>query len=134
MAASLLGVVLSVASAVAVPGASFVPLLWTLAAGLGAVPSTASLMRHRTEPRWAADFVAVFPALVIFASVLPLVRFLYMALGSLAWPVSTLVLGLGAAALLPLLASASRRVQRWVMAAAAPFVMAGAGPRLVMPT
>jgi len=134
MAASLLGAVLSVASAVAVPGASFVPLLWTLAAGLGALPSTVSLMRHRTAPRWAADFAALFPALVIFASVLPLVRFLYMALGSLAWPVSTLVLGLGAAALLPLLASASRRVQRWVMAAAALFVMSGAVLTLSLPT
>src|SRR5260370_39475143 len=118
MCASMLGAVVSVAGAVPVPGASLVPLLWTLAAGLGALPSTVSLMRHRTAPRWAADFAALFPALVIFASVLPLVRFLYMALGSLAWPVSTLVLGLGAAALLPLLASASRRGQRGVMAAA----------------
>src|SRR6266404_2767746 len=105
-----------------------------MAASLGALPSTVSLMRHRTAPRWAADFAALFPALVIFASVLPLVRFLYMALGSLAWPVSTLVLGLGAAALLPLLASASRRVQRWVMAAAALFVMSGAALTLSLPT
>jgi Peptidase family M28 len=134
MAATLLGAVLCVASAVAVPGASFVPLLWTIAAGLGALPSTVSLMRHRTGPRWAADFAALFPALVIFASVLPLVRFLYVALGSLAWPVSTLVLGLGAAALLPLLASASGRVRRWVMATAALFVMSGAVLTLSLPT
>jgi hypothetical protein len=134
MAATLLGAVLSVASAVAVPGGSFVPLLWTIAAGLGALPSTVSLMRRRTGPRWAADFAALFPALAIFASVLPLVRFLYMALGSMAWPVSTLVLGLGAAALLPLLASASRRVRRWVMATAALFVMSGAVLTLSLPT
>jgi hypothetical protein len=93
-----------------------------------------SLMRHRTGPRWAADFAALFPALAIFASVLPLVRFLYMALGSLAWPVSTLLLGLGAAALLPLLASASGRVRRWVMATAALFVVSGAVLTLSLPT
>jgi hypothetical protein len=57
-----------------------------------------------------------------------------MALGSLAWPVSTLVLGLGAAALLPLLASASGRVLRWVMAAAALFVISGAVLMLSLPT
>src|SRR5258708_15404480 len=134
MAATLLGAVLSVASALALPAASFVPLLWSIAAGLGALPSTVSLMRHRTGPRWAAEFAALFPALAIFASVLPLVRFLYMALGSLAWPVSTLLLGLGAAALLPLLASASGRVRRWVMATAALFVVSGAALTLSLPT
>ena len=134
MAATLLGAVLSVASAVIVPAASFVPLLWTIAAGLGALPTTVSLMRRRARPRWATDSAALFPALVIFASVLPLVRFLYMALGSLAWPVSTLVLGLGAATLLPLLAAASGRARRWVMATAALFVMSGTVLTLSLPT
>jgi hypothetical protein len=134
MAATLLGAALSVASAVVVPGASFVPLLWTIAAGLGALPSTMSLMRHRAGSRWATDFAALFPALVIFASVLPPVRFLYMALGSLAWPVSTLVLGLGATTLLPLLASAGGRARQRVMATAALFAMGGAVLTLSLPT
>jgi hypothetical protein len=134
MAATLLGAVLSVASAVVVPGASHVPLLWTVAAGLGALPSTMSLMRQRAGSRWAADFAALFPTLVIFASVLPLVRFLYTALGSLAWPVSTLVLGLGAANLLPLLASASGRARQWVTATAALCAVCGAVLTLSLPT
>jgi len=134
MAATLLGAVLSVASAVVVPGASHVPLLWTVAAGLGVLPSTMSLMRQRAGSRWAADFAALFPTLVIFACVLPLVRFLYVALGSLAWPVSTLVLGLGAANLLPLLASASGRARQWVTATAALCAMCGAVLTLSLPT
>jgi hypothetical protein len=133
VAASLLGAVLSVASALVVPGTSFVVLLWAIAAGLGALPSTVSLMRSGARP-WTADFAALFPTLVIFAAVLPLLGFLYTALGSLAWPISTLVLGLGAATLLPLLAAASRRAQRQVTATAALFAVGGALITLSLPT
>src|SRR6266404_3414184 len=134
VAATLLGAVLSVASAILVPGASFVPLLWTIAAGLGALPFTVSLMKHRAGSQWSTDFAALFPAFVVFACVFPLVRFLYTALGSLAWPVSTLVLGLGAANLLPLLASASGRFRRRLMATATLFAMSGAALTLSLPT
>jgi hypothetical protein len=134
MAATLLGVVLSVASAVVIPAASFVALPWTLAAGLGALPSAVSLMRPRAGSLWATDFAALFPALVIFAAILPLLRFLYMALGSLAWPASTLALGLGAVTLLPLLAAASGRARRRVMATAGLFAVAGAVLTLILPT
>jgi len=72
--------------------------------------------------------------LVIFAAVLPLLRFLYMALGSLAWPLSTGVLGLGTATLLPLLAAASGRVRRWMMATSALVAVAGVLTTLSMPT
>ncbi len=85
-AAALLGALLSVASAVIIPGASFVPLL------------------------------------------------LYPALGSLAWPVSTLLLGLGAATLLPLLAAAGDRARRQVIATAALFAVGGALFTLGLPT
>jgi hypothetical protein len=142
MAAALLGAVLSVASAAVIPGASFVLLLWTLAAELGALPPTVRLMRSRVRSRTddqavfpaLVTFAALLPALVIFAAVLPLLRFLYPALGSLAWPVSTLVLGLGAATLLPLLAAASGRARQRVMATAALFAAGGAVLTLSLPT
>src|SRR6202022_4307374 len=121
----LLGAVLAAASAVVIPGASFVLLLGAGAAGLGALPSTVSLLRSRPRSR-TADFAALLPALVTFAVVFPLLPFLYMARGSLAWPVSTLVLGLGATTLLPLLADAGGRARRQVMAGGAPFAGGGA--------
>jgi hypothetical protein len=52
----------------------------------------------------------------------------------LAWPVSTLVLGLGAATLLPLLAAASRRARRQVMATASLFAVGGLAVTLSLPT
>jgi hypothetical protein len=134
VAASLFGTMLTVASAVVIPGASFVLLLTAIAAGVGALPSTVSLARARVRPRWAADFAALLPVLVIFAAVFPLLLFLYMALGSLAWPLSTLVLCLAAATLLPLLAAASDRAQQRVIAAAALIAVGGALVTLGLPT
>ena len=71
---------------------------------------------------------------MIFGALFPLLGFLYTALGSLAWPVSTLVLGLGAATLLPLLAAASRRARRQVMATAVLFAVGGLAVTLSLPT
>lgn len=142
-AATLLGAVLSVGSAVVIPGASFVPLLGAAAAGLGALPSTLAMVRSRARSRSAevaalspalVSFAALLPALVTFAALFPLLRFLYPALGSKAWPVSTLVLGLGTATLLPLLAAASGRARRRVIAASALFAVAGALLTLGLPT
>jgi hypothetical protein len=133
VAANLLGAVLSVAGALVIPGASFVLLLWSIAAALGALPSTVGLMKSRAGLR-TGDFAALLPALVIFGAAFPLLGFLYTALGSLAWPVSTLVLGLCAATVLPLLAAASRRARRLVMATAALFAVGGALITLSLPT
>jgi hypothetical protein len=133
-AGSLIGAVLCVVSAVVIPGTSFVLLLPSMAAGLGALPSALCLMRSRTGSRLTQDFAAILPALVIFAAVFPLLGFLYMALGSPGWPVSTLVLGLGAATLLPLLAAASGRARRHVVATAALFAVGGALLTLCLPT
>jgi hypothetical protein len=133
VAGSLLGAVLSVVSALVIPGASFVLLLWAMAAGLGGLPATVSLMKSRAPSR-TADCAALVPALVIFGATFPLLGFLYTALGSLAWPVSTLLLGLGAATLLPLLAAASRRARRQVTATAAVFAAGGLAASLSLPT
>src|SRR5450631_3624347 len=140
VAASLLCALLGVAGAVTAPGASFVLLLTAIASGLGAIPQL-SLTRSRVDltqpavpPRWATDFAALLPCLVFFAAVFPLLRFLYVALGSPAWPLSTLVLCVGAATLLPLLAGASSRARQRTLATAALIAAAGALVTLSLPT
>jgi hypothetical protein len=126
MAAALQNAVLCVISAVIAPGASFLLLLTAAAAGMGALPATVSLRKSEAPPAWACDLAAILPALVLFGAVFPLLQFLYMALGSPAWPLSTLVLGIGTASLLPLLARASGKA-RWIVAAfAASTALAGA--------
>ena len=134
VAAALLDALLSVACALVMPGASFVFLLTAVAAGLGALPVAFSLARSRAAASWAAGFAALLPMLVIFAALFALLQFLYMALGSLAWPVSTLVLGLGAATLMPLLAGATRRARQRIINAAALLAGGGALLTLCLPT
>jgi Peptidase family M28 len=136
VAAALFGALLSVIGAVIMPGASFAPLLAAIAAGLGGLPFTASLVgtRARPRPRWTTGFAVLLPVAAIFAAVLPLLQFLYMALGSLAWPVSTLVLCLAASTLLPLLATASGRARQGVIATAAAIAVGGVAVTLFLPT
>jgi Peptidase family M28 len=134
VAAALLDALLSVACALVMPGASFVFLLTAVAAGLGALPVTFSLARSREAASWAAGFAAILPMLVIFAALFAQLQFLYMALGSLAWPVSTLVLGLGASNLMPLLAAATRRARQRIINAAALLAAGGALLTLCLPT
>jgi hypothetical protein len=134
VAAALLAAALSVISAVVMPGASFVPLLTAIAAGLGALPHTLSLAGSRARPLWSTGFAALLPVAAIFAAALPLLRFLYMALGSLAWPLSTLVLCLAASTLLPLLATASGRARQGVIATAGAIAVAGTAVTLFLPT
>ena len=125
LAAALLDAVLAVAGAAIMPGASFVFLLAAIAAGMGALP-TLSSARSGTGAAWASGFAAMLPALVMFAAIFPPLRFLYTALGSLAWPISTLMLGLGTASLLPLLAAATRRARLQVIGITA-LIAAGGG-------
>lgn len=134
IAAMLLGALLDVASACLVPGASFVLLVTAAAAAIAAVPLTLRLMKSRATPRWAIDVAALLPALMLFAAVFPQLRFLYTALGSLAWPVTTLMLCLGTAALLPLLAIAGNRTRRWVITASAVMTVGGVLITLCLPT
>ena len=134
VAAAVLDALLSVACALVMPGASFVFLLTALAAGLGALPVAFSLARSRAAASWAAGFAALLPTLVIFAALFAQLQFLYIALGSLAWPVSTLVLGLGAATLMPLLAAATRRARQRIINAAALLTAGGALLTLSLPT
>ena len=133
IAAALQNAVLSVISAVVVPGASFLFLLTAAAAAVGALPCTMSLLKRAAPKAWAYDLAAVLPALVLFGAEFPLLQFLYMALGSLAWPLSTLVLSVGTASLLPLLSQAGGAARRVVVALAALTVLGGAIVALRMP-
>ncbi len=134
VAAAMLSAALSVASAIWIPGASFAWLMTAVAAAVGALPYTASGTRSQTPTQWSTELAALLPTLVFFGATFPLLQFLYTALGSLAWPVSTLVLGLGAAGLLPLLAASSPRLRRAVMTMAATIVVGGALATLILPT
>jgi hypothetical protein len=134
VAAALLSAVLSIAGAVCLPGTSFVPLIGAVAAGVGLLPCIAMWAKSKAPPQWAAEFAALLPLLVFFGAVFPMLQFLYMALGSLAWPVATLVLGLGAAGLLPLLSVSSPRARRTVTALAATCVVGGTALTFCLPT
>jgi Peptidase family M28 len=133
-AVNLLVAVLSVACAIAVPGVSFVLLLTAVAAGLGALPAALDLARSRMLTGWTTDIAALLPCLVIFGGLFPQLRFLYVGLGSLAWPLSTLLLCFGTSALLPLLAAASARARQRVLTAAALLAVGGAVLTFSLPT
>jgi len=134
LAGSLFTGGLCLASAVFVPGASFLALLPTLAAALAALPFTCMTAGGRAPPAWSRDGAALAPLWVRFAVALPLLRFLYMALGGLAWPVSTLLICVGSIGLLPLLARATGRARQAVMALNGVIAVGGALITLSLPT
>jgi Peptidase family M28 len=132
-AAALLLSLLGIANAVYVPGASYIFLLTALAAGLAALPCALCVLASRPCKAWALDFAALLPALTLFGCLFPLLRFLYMSLGSVAWPLSTLVLSLASATLLPLLAVGGPRARRTVIGAAALVTAGGFVSTLFLP-
>jgi Peptidase family M28 len=109
--AGMLVAFLSLAIAMIIPAAGYVVLLAALAAALGIVPSAVVLMKGRVPSRSAADFAVLFPGLIAFAVLLPLLLLLYPALGAPAWPIGTITLCVTAAFLLPLLGNATRPVR-----------------------
>jgi hypothetical protein len=130
---SLLVALLSVASAVAVPGASYLPLLAAWAAALAALPCLMSFSRGRTPRPGAVDVAAIVPALILFAVLLPLLLLLYPALGAPAWPIVTVTLCLAAGFLLPTLANAGRSARRFVTLLGAGVAFAGISITLLLP-
>jgi hypothetical protein len=122
---------LSVASAVAVPGASYVPLLAAWAAGLAALPCL-FLSQGRT-PTPAANIAALAPCLILFAALLPLLLLLYPALGTVAWPICTVTLCLVAGFLLPMLANLPKESRRFVTLLGAGVTFAGISITLLLP-
>jgi Peptidase family M28 len=131
--AGLLVALLSVVSAVTVPGASYLPLLAAWAAALAALPGLLLFARGRTPVSGALDFAAIAPGLVLFAVLLPLLLLLYPALGAPAWPILTVTLCLAAGFLLPLLANAGRGARRFVALLGAGVAFAGISVTLLLP-
>jgi hypothetical protein len=123
---------LSVASAVAVPGASYVLLLASWAAVLAALPCL-FLSQGRTPTPGAVNFAALAPCLILFAALLPLLLLLYSALGTFAWPICTVTLCLVAGFLLPMLATATQESRRFVTLLGAGVTFAGISITLLLP-
>jgi hypothetical protein len=133
-AASSFYALLAVLVAAIAPGAGFVLLLTAAGAVLGAVPAVLRALRLLPVSAWMMDSAALVPALVSFAIVFPMLGFLYAALGSPAWPISTLTLGLCAMSLAALMSLASHGARRLIVWVSAVGVVAGAGLTLVSPT
>ena len=121
--ASMLVALLSLATALIIPAAGYVPLLAALAAVLGFVPSAWALKKRRPS-QGAADFAVLFPGLIALGLLLPLLLLLYPALGAPAWPIGTLTMCVIAAFLLPLLGNATPpvRLRLTLIAVATTFV------------
>jgi hypothetical protein len=122
---------LSVASAVAIPGASYLLLLTAWAAALAALPCL--FLGKGRAPQGAVNFAALTPGLILFAALLPLLLLLYSALGTLAWPICTVTLGLVTGFLLPMLANATRRARQFVTLLGAGVTFAGISITLLLP-
>jgi hypothetical protein len=108
LAVHILGSLIAVAFAWRAPALCFIYLIPALGAALGVLPC----LRRPTvggPASWQFTMAAAVPALLFFGLVLPMLWLLYDALGTLAWPMITLVLCCGAIALLPLLAAAGHR-------------------------
>lgn len=115
------------------PGLSFLSLL---AAGTAVIAVLPCLRAEHTTAAasWRLGVAAVAPAWMIFFLMIPLVCLLYGAIGSVAWPIETLLLSFGAMLLLPLLAAASARLRRAIIAAAAAAVALGVAVTFLLPT
>jgi hypothetical protein len=130
---SLLVALLSVASALSIPGASYLPLLAAWAAALAALPCMLLFVRGRIPAPGAISFAALAPGLILFAVLLPLLLLLYPALGTLAWPISTATLCLAASFLLPLLANATQVARQFVTLLGAGVIFVGISITLLLP-
>lgn len=132
---ALLVAVLGVAVAIALPGASFLLLVPGAATALGLLAAWARLpaVAAGPPPLPSATAVGALPAVASFAVLLPLVYFLYDALGAPAWPITTGALLLGTQALAPLLVAAGERARRGLFVAALSVVLAGLGATALLP-
>jgi hypothetical protein len=123
---------LSVAGAIAIPGASYLLLLTAWAAVLAALPCL-FLGGGRPPTPGAANFAALTPSLILFAFLLPLLLLLYPALGTLAWPICTVTLCLVAGFLLPVLTNATGGARQFITLLGAGVTFAGISITLLLP-
>ena len=129
LGALLLLAILSELLAALRPGLCFLPLVTTTVGVIAVIPSLRSAAHT-----WLTDIAVLAPAWVMFALMLPFIALLYGALGSVAWVIDTLVLGLGATLLLPLAAIASKLFRRRIIAAAGIASVLGIVVTLMLPT
>ncbi len=111
------------------PGTGYVFLTASIAAAGALLPCVWNSMTprsaaSRSAAAWAVEAAALIPTLVIFAVMLPLLPFAYAALGSVVWPLSTVLLSVAALALMPLLAAAHHRARRVIIVGAGLIVVA----------
>jgi len=132
---ALLVAALGVAVAIVLPGASFLLLVPGAATGLVLLAVLARLPGAAAEPPSlrTATAVGALPTVASFAVLLPLVYFLYDALGAPAWPITTGTLLLGTQALAPLLVAAGERARRGLFVATLCVVLAGLGATALLP-
>jgi hypothetical protein len=125
---------LSAATAAFLPAADYVLLLAALAAPLAALPCLLAINQGRTPTLGNTDVAALVPGLFMLALFLPLLLLLYSALGTLAWPISTVVLCLTAGFLLPLLGNATRAAHQRLAVVAAVAAFGGTCITILLPT
>jgi len=100
----------------------------------GTVPSTATAPSTGAASSWSMDIAALAPAWMLFALTIPLLSLLYGAIGSVAWPIDTVLFSLSATLLLPLLAAANTTLRRRIIAAAAAASILGVVVTFALPT
>jgi hypothetical protein len=116
------------------PGTGFLSLLAAGVAIIAVIPSLRAIGSGGKSSYWNMSSAALAPAWMWFALLIPLVSLLYPAVGSVAWLIDTLLLGLGATLLLPLLAAASGTLRRRLIAVAAVASILGVVATFTLPT
>lgn len=132
--AVLLTAISAVTEAFFSPGTGFVSLLTAGSASIAVLPNLRAPVAAGPASIWPADMAAIVPVWVLFALAIPVVRILYSAIGSIAWPVDTLQFSLGAILLLPLLVAATARLRRGIVVLCSVVICACVILTLLLPT
>lgn len=132
-AAVLLTAISALLQAAFRPGLGFLSLVTAGTAVIAVIPTLRARAAGGTASSWRADIAALAPAWVMFALMLPLVSLLYGAIGSIAWPIDTLLYSSGAILVLPLLAAATARLRRGMIVLSAALSLIGVVVTLLLP-
>lgn len=131
---SVVVALLSLATALLVPAASYLLVITALTAALASLPALRGTTQGHQPSLSTANFAALAPGLVMFALLLPLLLLLYTALGAVAWPISTVALSMTAYFLLPLLANATSGARLIVTSLAAAAALLGISVTMLLPS
>ena len=131
---TLIVALLSLATAVLVPAASYLLVMTAVTAALASLPAVRRMVQGHNPSLGAADFAVLAPGLVMFTILLPLLLLLYPALGAIAWPITTVALSMNAYFLVPLLTNATSGARRIVTSLAAVAAFLGIAVTLLLPS